>query len=76
MGQANRRRALRDLTDHNGSPLTTSELARIIGMSPTFIRSEIKRGELRAVAVGNGRKRVFRIPAQDAFSYARKIGML
>jgi hypothetical protein len=76
MGQVSSRRSLTDLADHNGTPVTTSELARMIGMSPTFIRSEIKRGQLRAVAMGHGRKRVFRIPAHDAFTYARKLGML
>jgi excisionase family DNA binding protein len=76
MPHANRRRALTDLADGTEAPLTTSELARMMGMSPTFIRSEIKSGQLRAIALGHGRKRVFRIPAQDALTYARKVGML
>jgi len=76
MPYANGRRALTDLADANGSPLTTSELARIVGMSPTFIRNEIKTGQLRAITLGHGRKRVFRIPAPEALTYARKLGML
>ncbi len=69
-------RTFGDLTDLNRPPLTTSELARITGMSPTFIRTAIRKGLLRAVAVGNGRRRVFRIHPQDAFSYARELGFL
>ena len=45
---------------------TTSELARMIGMSPTFIRLEIGSGYLRAVRVGRGRRAVFRIPVREA----------
>jgi excisionase family DNA binding protein len=69
-------RTLTDLADANGTPLTTTELARMMGMSPTFIRSEIKRGHLRAIVFGHGRKRVFRIRAHDALSYVRRVGML
>jgi excisionase family DNA binding protein len=76
MPYANGRRALTDLADASESPLTTSEMARMVGMSPTFIRTEIKSGQLRAVALGHGRKRVFRIPAHEALTYARKLGML
>jgi excisionase family DNA binding protein len=76
MPYAKARRALTDLADANGSPLTTTEMARMLGMSATFVRSEIKSGQIRAIAFGHGRKRVFRIPTQEALTYARKHGML
>ena len=59
-----------------GPPLTTTELARMTGMSATFIRAEIKTGHLRAVRVGHGRKRVFRIRVCHARAYARQLGLL
>jgi excisionase family DNA binding protein len=59
-----------------GPPLTTSELARMTGMSPTFIRAEIKTGHLRAVRIGHGRKRVFRIRVCHARAYVRRLGLL
>jgi excisionase family DNA binding protein len=67
---------LNDLLHEPGAPLTTSEFARMVGMSPTFIRTEIKSGELRAVRLGRGRKPVFRILVHDAVHYARKVGLL
>lgn len=68
---------LNDLPDANGAaPLTTSEFARMVGMSPTFIRTEIKCGELRAIRIGRGQRTVFRIPIHDAIWYARKLGLL
>ena len=45
-------------------------------MSPTFIRKEICNGYLRATLVGRGRKRVFRIPLQEARRYVRELGLL
>jgi len=57
-------------------PFATRQLADIVGMSPTFIRSEIRSGHLRAVAVGRGRKRVFRIPVAEARRYAKALGLL
>ncbi len=57
-------------------PLTTGELARMIGMSPTFIREEIHGGYLHAVVVGRGRKRVYRIPATEAYRYIKALGIL
>jgi excisionase family DNA binding protein len=57
-------------------PLTTGELARMIGMSPTFIREEIHGGYIRAVVVGRGRKRVYRIPASEAYRYIKALGIL
>ena len=48
----------------------------MIGMSATFIREEIHGGHLRAVVVGRGRKRVYRIPAKEAYRYIRDLGIL
>ena len=56
-------------------PLTTGELAQMIGMSPTFIRDEIRGGYLRAVVVGRGRKRVYRIPVLEAYRYIKELGI-
>ena len=61
--------------DPDGPPLTTTEVAELVGMSPTFIRSEIKSGQLRATKVGHGRKRVFRILIRDAIRYAKALGL-
>ncbi len=59
-----------------GPPLTTRELAKMIGMSATFIREEIHGGHLHAVVVGRGRKRVYRIPAREAYRYIKDLGIL
>ena len=69
-------RLLDDLTLESGPPLTTRELARMIGMSATFIREEIRSGHLRAVSVGRGRKRVFRILVREARRYVKALGLL
>ena len=69
-------RALQDLLLGGGPPLTTRELARMIGMSSTFIRGEIRSGHLRAVPLGRGRKRVFRIPFREARRYVRELGLI
>jgi excisionase family DNA binding protein len=69
-------RLLDDLTPAGGPPLTTRELARMIGMSATFIRDEIRNGHLHAVSVGRGRKRVFRIPVREARRYVKALGLL
>jgi excisionase family DNA binding protein len=73
--QADRVRQLSDLAHDNEPPLTTHQLARIIGMSSTFIRSEIHTGELRAIKVGHGRRRVYRIPVQEALDYIARLGL-
>ncbi len=67
---------LKDLVEKTGPPLTTAELAGMIGMSSTFVRKEICNGYLRAVPVGRGRKRVFRIPVREARRYVRALGLL
>jgi hypothetical protein len=69
-------RRLNDLLERTGPPLTTTELASLIGMSSTFIRKEIGHGYLRAIPVGRGRKRVFRIPVREARRYVRALGLL
>ena len=69
-------RALDDLARGSGPPLTTSELARMIGMSATFIRLEISSGYLRAARLGRGRKPVFRISVREACRYVKKLGLL
>ena len=65
-----------DLIQADRPPLTTAELAHIVGMSATFIRSEIKNGALGALALGRGRKRVFRIPVAEARRYLQQLGLL
>ena len=75
-GARNGARPISDLAGENGSPLTTRDLAEIIGMSQTFIRSEIRSGELKALALGRGKKRVFRILFRDAQRYVRRLGFL
>ncbi len=67
---------LTDLAQKTGPPLTTRELAVLIGMSTTFIRKEICSGYLRATRIGRGRKPVFRIALREARRYVRKLGLL
>lgn len=67
---------LQHLADEAGPPLTTAELADMIGMSATFIRKEIDSGYLRATRIGRGRKPVFRIPVGEALRYVRELGLL
>ena len=71
-----RPRVLEDLLAGSGSPLATGELAHMIGMSSTFVRDEIHGGQLRAVLIGRGRKRVYRIHVREALRYARSLGLL
>jgi hypothetical protein len=71
-----RPRSLADLRLLRGAPLTTVELARMIGMSSTFIREEIRSGHLRAVLLGRGRKRVYRIPLREALRYVNGLGLM
>ena len=68
--------ALSDLAQADGPPLTTSQIAQLVGMSPTFIRGEIRNGALIALPLGRGRKRVFRIPLAEAARYLRQLGFL
>ena len=63
--------ALDSLEQTVGPPLTTSEMARMLGVAHA-----IKGGHLRAVRIGRGRKRVFRILTRDAIRYARSLGLL
>jgi excisionase family DNA binding protein len=69
-------RRLTDLAMRDGPPLTTTELAKMTGMSPTFIREEIRTGHLRAARIGRGQKCVFRIPIGDARAYASRLGFI
>ena len=62
--------------ENDQSPLGTRELAEMTGMSATFIREEIRAGVLRAVAIGRGRRRVFRISVTEARRYLRELGLL
>lgn len=70
------RRRLKDLVVDEGPPLSTTELARMTGLSPTFIRGEIRTGHLRAIRVGRGQTTVFRILVSDARQYAQELGLL
>ena len=69
-------RLLEEPSAANRRPLTTREIAHLIGMSPTFVREEIHSGHLRAVSMGRGRKRVFRIPFREARRYVKEWGLL
>jgi hypothetical protein len=40
------------------------------------VRTEIRSGHLRAIRVGSGRKRVYRIPVREARLYLSKIGLV
>jgi hypothetical protein len=42
----------------------------------SFIRMEIKAGEIDAIQVGRGRRRVYRIPFGEAMRYMRRLGLL
>jgi len=75
-GKLSRLRVLEDLLAGSGSPLATGELAQMIGMSTTFVRDEIRSGHLRAVLIGRGRKRVYRIHVREALRYTRSLGLL
>lgn len=72
------RRTLRDLADllRDGPPLSTTELAQIVGLSPSFIRAEIRTGHLCAIRVGHGRKQVYRIAVYHARAYVHALGLL
>ena len=71
-----RTRTWEDLARGQNRPLCTRELAELIGMSQTFIRKEIRTGHLHAIAIGHGRKRVFRITIVEAQRYARSLGLV
>ena len=68
--------SLEQLARRDGPPLSTRELAEMTGMSQTFLRREIRTGHLLAVAVGRGRKRVFRIQIREARRYVKALGFL
>jgi excisionase family DNA binding protein len=74
MRRNKRNQRLPDLSRKSGRPLTTAELAAMIGMSCTFIRNEIDAGYLRATRIGRGRKPVFRIPLREAQRYVKELG--
>lgn len=71
-------RVILDLTQPEGSPLTTTQLARAVGLTAQTIRREIA---LRELAVGvkrggtSGRRR-YLIPWAEARRYAIQIGVL
>ena len=76
MKRHKRTHKLPDLSRKSGPPLTTAELAGMIGMSCTFIRNEIDGGYLRAIRIGRGRKPVFRIALREAQRYVKELGLL
>jgi len=55
---------------------STAELASMVGMSATFIRTEIQSGEIKAIRLGRGRRHVFRIPYREAVRYMQCLGVL
>lgn len=55
------------------SVLTTAQCARALGMSPDFIRGEIRDGRLRATVFSSGRKRArYRIDEADFLDYKQQ----
>jgi excisionase family DNA binding protein len=66
----------RDHDHETPRPMTTSEVAKMIGMSATFVRKEISSGYLRAIRIGRGRKSVFRIPVSEFRRYIKTLGLL
>ena len=58
-------------------PLTTVELARMVGMllRPSSVR-RFRGGTLHAVNVGRGQTHVYRIPAREAYRYIKQLGIL
>jgi hypothetical protein len=69
-------RARIDLTQQDGQPISTGQLAAVIGMSDDFIRLEIKNGELTARRVGRGLRREYRICWAEARRYCLRLGFL
>lgn len=66
-----------DLTIPTGAPMTTTQLARAVGLSSQTIRTEIR---LREIAAGvkrgpTGRRR-YLIPWTEARRYAIQIGVI
>jgi excisionase family DNA binding protein len=76
MNTSKRSRTQAYLDQTDGPPFTTAEVARLFGMSPTFVRKEIKNGALQAVVLGRGRRRVYRIPVGEVVRYMRRAGLL
>lgn len=70
-------RVILDLTQPEGSPLTTTQLARAVGLTAQTIRREIALRELMAGAKRGpmGRRR-YLIPWAEARRYAIQIGVL
>lgn len=63
---ADRRRLTRAL-------YSTGELSERWGMSPTWVRERIHAQELRAEVWVNGRRRTFRVPADAADDFERRM---
>jgi hypothetical protein len=57
---------------------TPQEVGKMTGFSASFIRGEIKAGELKAVFVCSTGRRMgrWRIRQEDATAYAAKLGVL
>ena len=60
-----------DLRAPLGPPISTSQLARVVGMSDDTIRSEIAAGELRAFRTPGGHLRIYWTSAR---AWAVRIG--
>lgn len=45
--------------------LSTSDAARTIGVSDWFVRERIESGEIPALAITSGRRKIYRIRASD-----------
>jgi excisionase family DNA binding protein len=48
---------------------TVSEVADLLGLGETFVRSQIKAGALRAAQFGDGEKRPLRVPHPRLLEY-------
>jgi excisionase family DNA binding protein len=60
-----------DLRSENGAPLTTSDLARVTGLSVRTIQRDIALGELKAAR--RWARRQYRIAWDEAQRYARAV---
>lgn len=65
-----------DFARQDGPPVTPRTLALVIGVTPQFVRDEIREGELPAYQVGHGERKQWRIHWCHARTYLIRIGVL
>lgn len=54
--------------------LSTRELADAAQLSPPYIRDCVQRGELEAIPIGHGKRRILRYPVDEAIRFFRAKG--